>query len=493
MDDSTGTPCPECGAPRNRDNTPSCACTLRASDALREARTAQAAEAEDFTPLRIRPYVELDDGTTAAPGTPNSGGTPGGGRTPEPEAGRGAGQIEQAGQAGQVGQTGQAGQAGQVGQAGQTGRPEQKAEESPAPSGTDQQDAPAAHGGLTAGNEQTPQSKEQGGETTPGAPQPADATMQLRALTPDALAAPETPDTPVASGAPGAPGDPDATSVLPSATPVTAPQPSPLAAPLAPPTTEPSATDLNLFDSTRPLGVVSTAAGAHAGPGPGSAPDAGEPSPPGGRRRRTTLLVAAGAVVAVIGAAGWASGLFAHETPSRDGALPKDVRASVLNAPSDAPSAAPATSVSGSPEASAPASASAPPSGSASPSASPSASESEAETEPGASAAPSDAAEPSAAPTATAPADVPEEAEEVDEGTTAGPALRRGDRGPEVVDLQQRLSNLYLYNGPANGRFSRRTEDAVRNYQWSRGIRGDELGVYGPETRARLEAETGNR
>ncbi|MEU1696195.1 hypothetical protein ABZ590_33630, partial [Streptomyces hirsutus] len=243
MDDSTGTPCPECGAPRNRDNTPSCACTLRASDALREARTAQAAETEDFTPLRIRPYVELDDGTTAAPGTPNSGGAPGGGRTPEPEAGRGT---------------------GQVGQVGQAGRPEQKAEESPAPSGTDQQDAPAAHGGLAARNEQTPQSEEQGGEqggeTTPGAPQPADATMQLRALTPDALAAPETPDTPVASGAPGAPGDPDATSVLPSATPVTAPQPSPLAAPLAPPTTEPSATDLNLFDSTRPRVVDVTAA-----------------------------------------------------------------------------------------------------------------------------------------------------------------------------------------------------------------------------------------
>ncbi|MEU2598981.1 peptidoglycan-binding protein [Streptomyces hirsutus] len=480
MDDSTGTPCPECGAPRNRDNTPSCACTPRASDALREARTAQAAEAEDFTPLRIRPYVELDDGTTAAPGTPNSGGAPGGGRTPEPEAGRGTGR---AGQADQVGQTGQAGQVGQA------GRPEQKAEESPAPSGTDQQDAPAAHGGLAARNKPTPQGGEQGEETTPGAPQPADATMQLRALTPDALAAPEPPDTPVVSGAPGVPGDPDATSVLPSATPVTAPQPSPLASPLAPPTTEPSATDLNLFDSTRPLGVVSAAAG----PRPG--PDAGEPSPPGGRRRRTTLVVAAGAVVAVIGAAGWAGGLFAHETPSRDGALPEDVRASVLNAPSDAPSAAPATSVSGSPEASAPASASAPPSGSASPSASPSASESEseAETEAGASAAPSDAAEPSAAPTATAPADVPEEAEEVDEGTTAGPTLRRGDRGPEVVDLQQRLSRLYLYNGPANGRFNRRTEDAVRNYQWSRGIRGDELGVYGPETRARLEAETGNR
>ncbi|MGW5639647.1 peptidoglycan-binding protein, partial [Streptomyces sp. NPDC003832] len=55
--------CPECGAPRAADNTPSCACTERASEALRDAREAQAAAAEDFDPLRIRPYVELDGGT----------------------------------------------------------------------------------------------------------------------------------------------------------------------------------------------------------------------------------------------------------------------------------------------------------------------------------------------------------------------------------------------------------------------------------------------
>ncbi|MFC5953515.1 peptidoglycan-binding protein [Streptomyces pratens] len=448
------------------------------SDALRDARTAQVAEAEDFTPLRIRPYVELDDGTTAAaaaPGTPNSGGTPGGGRPPAPEAGQGADRIEQAGQ---------------------------RAEESPAQPDASRQDAPAAHGGLAARNEQTPQAG-QAGQVTPGAPQPADATMQLRAITPDALTAPGTPGTPVASGAPGAPEDPedpkdpedpDATSVLPSATPVTAPQPSPLAAPLAPPRSEPSATDLNLFDSTRPLRAVSAAAGPHTGP----APDAGGPAPSAGRRRRrTTLLVAAGAVVAVVGGAGWASGLFAYETPSRDGALPKDVRASVPDAPSDVPLAAPAASASGSPEVSAPASASAAPSGSASPSASPSASESgrgpEDEAEADTSATPSNAAESSAAPTTTAPAAAPEETEEADDGNATGATLRRGDRGPEVADLQQRLSKVYLYNDSAHGRFNHRTEDAVRNYQWSRGVRGDELGVYGPETRSRLEAETNNR
>ncbi|MEF9903516.1 peptidoglycan-binding protein [Streptomyces sp. P9-A2] len=479
MDDSTGTPCPECGASGNRDNTPSCACTPRASGTLRDARTAQVAEAEDFTPLRIRPYVELNDDTTAAaaavvaPGTPNSGGRP-----PEPEAGQGADRIEQAGQAGQ------------------------KAEESPAPPDASRQDTPAAHGGPAARNEQIPRNEQpsqtqQAGQATPGAPQPADATMQLRTITPDALTAPGAPGAPVtfgALGAPGAPEDPDATSVLPSTTPATAPQPSHLAAPLAPPMSEPSATDLNLFDSTRPLRAVSVAAGPRTGP----VPDVGGPAPSAGRsRRRATLLVAAGAVVAVVGAAGWAGGLFAYETPSRDGALPKDVRASVPDAPSDAPLVAPATSASGSPEASAPVSASATPSGSASPSASPSASESEPEpedeAEEGASATPSNAAESSAAPTTTAPAAAPEETEEADDGNVTGATLRRGDRGPEVSDLQQRLSKVYLYNDSAHGRFNHRTEDAVRAYQWSRGIRGDELGVYGPETRSRLEAETNNR
>ncbi|MEU1402334.1 peptidoglycan-binding protein [Streptomyces sp. NPDC005728] len=59
MTEPRGHTCPECGAPRGADNTPSCDCTQRASDALREARTAQAAAAEDFDPLRIRPYVEV--------------------------------------------------------------------------------------------------------------------------------------------------------------------------------------------------------------------------------------------------------------------------------------------------------------------------------------------------------------------------------------------------------------------------------------------------
>ncbi|RRR69494.1 peptidoglycan-binding protein, partial [Streptomyces sp. RP5T] len=70
MAESNGHTCPECGAPRGVDNTPSCGCTQRASDALRDARTAQAAAAEDFDPLRIRPYVELDEETAPVPAVP---------------------------------------------------------------------------------------------------------------------------------------------------------------------------------------------------------------------------------------------------------------------------------------------------------------------------------------------------------------------------------------------------------------------------------------
>ncbi|MFI1416681.1 peptidoglycan-binding protein [Streptomyces sp. NPDC020731] len=363
MEQPNGNPCPECGAPRNSDNTPSCACTLRASDALRDARTAEAAAAEDFDPLRIRPYVELDGGT---------------------------------------------GQGAPDGPAEATGTPEPSAPSAPSTGG-------------------------------PGASGAVDETMTLRAVPSEA-----------------APGTADPTSVLPT--------------PLAPGTARPNATDLHLFDTTQPLAAVPAASG----------PDGTDEAPPR-RRRRGVLFAVAGAVVAVVGAAGWASGVFSYETPSRDGAAPEDVRASVPDASPAAPSAEPTTGASSAAPSSS-ASPSASPSASASASASPSASASTA------SASPSGSAEPSSTPTTTAPADPAEDTEEEDPGDT-GPALSRGDRGSEVTELQQRLHQLYLYNDEINGQFNRRVEESLRNYQWSRGLQ-DELGVYGPRTRARLESET---
>lgn len=56
--------CPECGTPRAPDGTPDCSCARRASDARRDARAAERAAAEDFDPVRIRPFVELDNDAT---------------------------------------------------------------------------------------------------------------------------------------------------------------------------------------------------------------------------------------------------------------------------------------------------------------------------------------------------------------------------------------------------------------------------------------------
>ncbi|MGK5696679.1 peptidoglycan-binding domain-containing protein, partial [Streptomyces sp. URMC 128] len=83
MEQPNGHPCPECGTPRLPDNTPACTCTHRAAEALRNARTTQAAAAEDFDPLRIRPYVELTPDTPtrspedeSTPGHPSAEGRP---------------------------------------------------------------------------------------------------------------------------------------------------------------------------------------------------------------------------------------------------------------------------------------------------------------------------------------------------------------------------------------------------------------------------------
>ncbi|WP_222443416.1 peptidoglycan-binding domain-containing protein, partial [Streptomyces misionensis] len=78
--------------------------------------------------------------------------------------------------------------------------------------------------------------------------------------------------------------------------------------------------------------------------------------------------------------------------------------------------------------------------------------------------------------------------------TPAGaPELRRGDVGPQVADLQFRLWQLDLYEGPLDGAYTRAVENGVRSYQQARGVQGDPAGVYGPRTRAALEAETSGR
>ncbi|WP_406836049.1 peptidoglycan-binding protein [Streptomyces sp. AHU1] len=70
--------------------------------------------------------------------------------------------------------------------------------------------------------------------------------------------------------------------------------------------------------------------------------------------------------------------------------------------------------------------------------------------------------------------------------------LREGDSGPEVTALQQRLlhvPNVYE-NGSTSGTYDATLAAAVARFQLWYGIRGDESGVYGNDTRADLESRT---
>ncbi|MDQ0596917.1 hypothetical protein QF037_001262 [Streptomyces canus] len=71
--------------------------------------------------------------------------------------------------------------------------------------------------------------------------------------------------------------------------------------------------------------------------------------------------------------------------------------------------------------------------------------------------------------------------------------LREGASGPEVTDLQQRLlriPNVYE-NGSTSGTYDAVLTEAVARFQVWYGIRGDETGVYGDDTRLALESRTG--
>lgn len=209
--------------------------------------------------------------------------------------------------------------------------------------------------------------------------------------------------------------------------------------------------------------------------------EGGQPARPR-RRRRALLLAAAGSVVTVAAVAGYASGMLSYDTPTRDSALPSGPRASVPDGPAD--TATPSTGTA--PSASrAPASPGRSGDTGASPSPGP--------TGPSASASP---ARQSAAPsaefsTAATGTGTPPPGPE-DDGATAAAVLRRGDRGPEVAELQLRLKELHLYPGSANGRFTEHVEYALLSFQWSRGVDTDEdeRGVYGPDSRRALESET---
>ncbi|MFE9453659.1 peptidoglycan-binding protein [Streptomyces sp. NPDC006739] len=71
--------------------------------------------------------------------------------------------------------------------------------------------------------------------------------------------------------------------------------------------------------------------------------------------------------------------------------------------------------------------------------------------------------------------------------------LRQGDSGPDVTELQQRLLRIpdVYRNGSTDGTYDATLTAAVARFQLWYGIRGDENGVYGDDTRRALESRTG--
>ncbi|MGW0865271.1 peptidoglycan-binding domain-containing protein [Streptomyces sp. NPDC002611] len=88
-------------------------------------------------------------------------------------------------------------------------------------------------------------------------------------------------------------------------------------------------------------------------------------------------------------------------------------------------------------------------------------------------------------PTPTPPAAAPADPD--------GPGtLREGATGPEVTELQERLLRIpdVYRDGSTSGSYDPTLTAAVARFQLWYGIRGDETGVYGNDTRTALESRT---
>lgn len=95
-----------------------------------------------------------------------------------------------------------------------------------------------------------------------------------------------------------------------------------------------------------------------------------------------------------------------------------------------------------------------------------------------------------AAPTASAAA--PSGDGQGGQGEGQGAVLSLGDSGPEVSELQSRLLRIpdVYAGGSVNGQYDQSLASAVARFQLWYGIRGDEDGVYGDDTRRDLESRT---
>ncbi|MFI1973681.1 peptidoglycan-binding protein [Streptomyces wedmorensis] len=425
----TGHVCPECGVHR-----PGCACAQAAI-----------AAAEDFDPLRIRPYVTLD-----APERQE------GPQKPQPAAAGGAGAPYGSG-------------------AGAAGTPYGDAR---SPYG----DAGTPHTGGGSDGDATAYLPAYAPEDPP--------TAQLSAIRPEGqgpLGArpgetrPDTyPATPGQDAHPGAYGAEPGQDAYPGAYEAEPGHDARLGA-------RPAETRPNAFAGD----------GYPDGTYPGTVGDPSETMPlllrgvgdvpptHGGERargRRRGAVVAAVAAVAVAGTAALAAAVLGGGDEGDDrAAVPEVTTSASLNVVvSEAPSLSSETPE---PSASSPA----PTRTSASPT--PSANRTTASSAPSttAPAAPpaTAPAAPTSAPTTSSPsAQPPQQTEE------AAVTLSLGATGSEVRELQLRLQALWIYDGRINGKYTREVEEAVATYQRWLYPQTDPEGVYGAFTRSHLEAAT---
>ncbi|MET9528891.1 peptidoglycan-binding domain-containing protein [Streptomyces coeruleorubidus] len=103
------------------------------------------------------------------------------------------------------------------------------------------------------------------------------------------------------------------------------------------------------------------------------------------------------------------------------------------------------------------------------------------------------AAAPAPRPTASASAAAPTPTPTPPAADPDGPGtLREGATGPEVTELQERLLRIpdVYRDGSTSGRYDPTLTAAVARFQLWYGIRGDETGVYGNDTRLALESRT---
>jgi hypothetical protein len=73
----------------------------------------------------------------------------------------------------------------------------------------------------------------------------------------------------------------------------------------------------------------------------------------------------------------------------------------------------------------------------------------------------------------------------------AGTVLGPGSRGPDVMQLQQDLAALGLYQGQPTGAYDAETRAGVRAFQGGFGVTGDPPGVAGPATLAAVARAAG--